>query len=108
MRMGYEDAVVMTNLKNKQKFSQYLYEPNRDFILETILYKLLSIQIYQAILESKASEESARMVAMKNASENSQKITDELNLRYNRLRQAGITSEIIDISLGALAINQDN
>jgi F-type H+-transporting ATPase subunit gamma len=104
---GLEQDIVLPDLTNTKEFSEYLYEPNAGYVLETVLPKLVAVQIFQGILESRASEESSRMVAMKSATDNSTKIRDELNIKYNRARQAGITSEIIDISLGALAVSSD-
>lgn len=87
-----------------ERFVDYKFEPNRSRVLEVILPHLVSVQIYQALLESQASEQSARMVAMKGATDNATKLGEELTLRYNRARQAGITSEIIEIAAGADAV----
>ncbi|PIR75974.1 MAG: ATP synthase F1 subunit gamma [Candidatus Magasanikbacteria bacterium CG10_big_fil_rev_8_21_14_0_10_42_10] len=82
----------------------YLFEPDIDVIVEEVLPRLVEIQLYQGILESSASEHSARMVAMKNASENAGEMIDELNLTYNKARQAAITQEIAEIAGGAAAL----
>jgi len=82
----------------------YEYEPNAQAILEEIVPRFTELQIYQAFLESKASEHSARMVAMRNASENASQLVDDLTLEYNKARQAAITSEILDIVGGAEAL----
>jgi len=82
----------------------YEYEPNAQSILDEIVPRFTELQLYQAILESKASEHSARMVAMRNASDNASQLVDDLTLEYNKARQAAITSEILDIVGGAEAL----
>lgn len=89
---------------DEERFVDYKFEPSRAEVLEVILPHLVSVQIYQALLESQASEQSARMVAMKSATDNATKLGEELTLRYNRVRQAGITNEIIEIAAGAGAV----
>lgn len=83
---------------------EYLFEPAADTVLEKLIPRLLEMQIYQAQLESNASEHSARMVAMKNASDAAADIISDLTLEYNQMRQAGITKEIAEISAGRLAV----
>lgn len=83
---------------------EYLFEPSPDQVLEVLLPRLVEMQIYQALLETNASEHSARMVAMKNASDAASDLTDELTLEFNQLRQAGITKEISEIVAGRLAL----
>ena len=85
---------------------EYKFEPTPDEVLETLLPRLVEMQIYQAVLETNASEHSARMVAMKNASEAANDLIDELNLEYNQLRQANITKEISEIVGGRLALEK--
>lgn len=82
----------------------YEYEPSAQAILEEIVPRFTELQLYQAFLESQASEYSARMVAMRNASENASQLTEDLTLIYNKARQAAITSEILDIVGGAEAL----
>lgn len=82
----------------------YYLEPDLDTIVEEVMPRLVEIQLYQAVLESSASEHSARMVAMKNASENANEVIEELNLEYNKARQASITQEIAEIAGGAAAL----
>ena len=77
---------------------EYLFEPSQDQILKAILPQLTEIQVYQAILEAAASEHSARMVAMRNASENASDILDDLTLIYNQTRQGAITAELSELS----------
>jgi F-type H+-transporting ATPase subunit gamma len=83
---------------------EYLYEPSPEGILDSLLPRLTETQIYQAVLESQASEHSARMVAMRNATENANALVDELTLRLNKARQQSITSELLDIAGGAEAL----
>ena len=83
---------------------QYIFEPDPETVLEAVLPRLLAIAVYQAILENIASEQSARMVAMKAASDNAGKIINELQLIYNKTRQAGITKELSEIVGGAAAV----
>jgi F-type H+-transporting ATPase subunit gamma len=85
--------------------TEYLYEPDRRGILDTLLPRFTELQIYQAILESLASEHSARMVAMRSATENANELLDDLTLTYNRARQEAITKEMLDIVGGAEALS---
>lgn len=80
---------------------EYLIEPDSKNVLDELAPQLVGIEIYDLILEANASEHSARMVAMKNASENALELKDKLALEYNKLRQAGITREISEIVGGA-------
>lgn len=75
----------------------YVFEPSPKEILQWLLPYYIEIEIYQTLLEAKASEHSARMVAMKNASDNAKEIMGDLTLEYNKSRQASITSELLDI-----------
>jgi F-type H+-transporting ATPase subunit gamma len=84
--------------------ADYEYEPSAEGILEEIVPRFTTLQLYQAILESQASEHSARMVAMRNASENAAALVESYTLVYNKARQAAITSEILDIVGGAEAL----
>jgi F-type H+-transporting ATPase subunit gamma len=84
----------------------YIYEPGQYEILEEIVPRFTSLQIYQALLESFASEHAARMVAMKNATDNASELAGGLTLQYNKVRQQGITNEMLDIAGGAEALAQ--
>jgi F-type H+-transporting ATPase subunit gamma len=84
--------------------SDYEYEPNATAILDEIVPRFTELQLYQALLESQASEHSARMVAMRNASDNATTLIGDLTLMYNKARQAAITAEILDIVGGAEAL----
>jgi F-type H+-transporting ATPase subunit gamma len=103
-----EDQVAAEFIKDVPSVTEgsanYEYEPNAQAILDEIVPRFTELQLYQAFLESKASEHSARMVAMRNASDNASELVDDLTLVYNKARQAAITSEILDIVGGAEAL----
>ena len=82
----------------------YIYEPDAQELLDGVLRRYLEAIIYQVVNENMASEQSARMVAMKAASDNAGKIIDELQLIYNKTRQAAITKELSEIVGGAAAV----
>jgi F-type H+-transporting ATPase subunit gamma len=82
----------------------YIYEPEAKAVLEHVLRRYIEALIYQAVAENMASEQSARMVAMKAASDNARSVIDELTLIYNKNRQAGITKELSEIVGGAAAV----
>jgi F-type H+-transporting ATPase subunit gamma len=84
----------------------FLLEPSADALLSAILPRFVEVQIYQAILEAIASEFSARMVAMRNATDNATELIKSLQLGYNKARQATITREIIEVSSGAAALGK--
>jgi F-type H+-transporting ATPase subunit gamma len=84
--------------------AEYFYEPSPQEILESVLPRFTELQVYQAILESLASEHSARMMAMRNATENAEVLVEDLTLSYNKARQQAITGEILDIAGGAEAL----
>lgn len=88
-----------------QGYWDYIYEPDssRD-LLEMLLIRYIESQVYQAVIENIACEQSARMVAMKSATENAGQLIDELQLIYNKARQASITNEIAEIVSGAAAV----
>lgn len=81
-----------------------LFEPSAQEVLEAILPYYVHFQIYQMILDARASEHSARMVAMKNATDNAKQLVKDLTLEYNKLRQAGITQEILEIATAQVAL----
>lgn len=82
----------------------YIYEPGRKAVLAELLPRFVEMQLYHAILESIASEQSARMVAMRNATENAKELIEDLTLMYNKARQDMITRELLDITGGAEAL----
>lgn len=86
--------------------AEYIFEPDPTTLLDNILPRFTELQIYQAVLESLASEHSARMVAMRNATENANDLVGDLTLTYNKVRQEAITKEMLDIAGGAEALAQ--
>jgi len=82
----------------------YLYEPGEAEIINLIVPRFTGLQLYQAVLESMASEHAARMVAMRNATENAHELVEALRLQYNKARQQAITSDMLDIAGGAEAL----
>ncbi len=83
--------------------NQFLFEPSPAAVLEQLLPRYVATRLFHAVLEAKASEESSRMVAMKNATENAGELIDDLTLAYNKVRQSNITREMIEIATGARA-----
>ncbi len=82
----------------------YIYEPSSALVLGELLPRFVEMQVYHAILESIASEQSARMVAMRNATDNANELIQDLTLMYNKARQEAITKELLDITGGAAAL----
>lgn len=82
----------------------YIYEPGQAEILDEIIPRFTALQVYQAVLESLASEHAARMVAMKNATDSATALAEALQLEYNKARQQSITGEMLDIAGGAEAL----
>jgi len=82
----------------------YIYEPDAKELLDGLLTRFIESQVYQAVVENFACEQAARMVAMKSASENAAELINELQLAYNKVRQAGITQELAEIVGGAAAV----
>jgi F-type H+-transporting ATPase subunit gamma len=83
--------------------NQFIFEPNASAVLEQLVPRYVATRLFQAVLEAKASEESSRMVAMKNATENAEDLIEDLTLSYNKVRQSNITREMIEIASGAKA-----
>ncbi|MCK6625619.1 MAG: ATP synthase F1 subunit gamma [Anaerolineae bacterium] len=109
IRPGAVESKVMSEYLGQEitmSTAEYLYEPNPTTLLDTILPRFTELQIYQAFLEARASEESARMVAMRNATENANELIGDLTLVYNKARQDAITKELLDIAGGAEALAQ--
>lgn len=103
--LGFIDkAKKQVEVDKKQIDYEYLFEPSPDIVLDQMLYRLIELQIYQALLESNASEHSARMIAMRNASDAAGDMIDDLTLTFNQARQQAITSELADISSGTAAV----
>ncbi|MFH1634838.1 MAG: ATP synthase F1 subunit gamma [Chloroflexota bacterium] len=93
------------NTKTRQT-ATYIYEPGQEEILDEIVPRFTALQVYQAVMESIASEHAARMVSMKNATDNANELSAALQLEYNKARQQSITSEMLDIAGGAEALVQ--
>ncbi len=105
---GTESKVMAEHLTPQYtaRSVEYLYEPDPNTLLDTILPRFTELQIYQAVLEALASEHSARMVAMRNATENAKDLISDLTLTYNKVRQDAITKEMLDIAGGAEALTK--
>ncbi len=90
--------------KAKAKSVDYIFEPNKEEIVEDLIPKSLKIQLYKAVLDSNASEHGARMTSMHKATDNAKELLKALKLSYNKARQAAITNEILEIGGGAAAL----
>jgi F-type H+-transporting ATPase subunit gamma len=90
-----DDIQAVEGVQNQK---EYTFEPSQAQVLNEVIPSLTEVQIYQAVLESAASEHSARMVAMRNATDNASEILGDLTLTYNQTRQAGITAELSELS----------
>jgi F-type H+-transporting ATPase subunit gamma len=100
------DERLAQSAEERRAYSwDYLYEPDPQRVIDELMTRYVEALIYQAVAENMASEQSARMVAMKSASDNAKKLIDELQLVYNKTRQAGITKEISEIVGGAAAVS---
>ena len=82
----------------------HIFEPNAEVVLDSVLPYYISYQVFQMILDARASEHSARMVAMKNATDNANQFIKDLTLEYNKMRQAGITTELLEIATAQMAL----
>ena len=88
----------------KKSELEYLFEPNAASVLGSLLPHYVNFQVFQFLLEAKASEHSSRMVAMKNATDNAKQLIKDLTLEYNKLRQANITKELLEITTAQMAM----
>ena len=93
------------SLASAEKVTDYLFEGDQEALIGSLAEKIIRMQIYQMFLESNASEQSSRMVAMKNASEAAGEMIDDLTLVFNKARQSNITREISEISAGMASVN---
>jgi F-type H+-transporting ATPase subunit gamma len=108
----FEEIPIGANVEDIQTSAQehrgpeptYIYEPSQQVLVDEIVPRLTELQIYQAVVESLASEHAARMVSMRNATENAVELADALTLEYNKARQLAITSDMLDIAGGAEAL----
>jgi F-type H+-transporting ATPase subunit gamma len=100
---------VSTSVHGEEKLvkgtTEFLFEPSAQAVLGALLPHYLNFRVYQVLLEAKASEQSSRMVAMKNATDNAKQIIKDLTLEYNKLRQANITKELLEITSAAMAMS---
>lgn len=96
--------IVASEEKTLDHYWDYIYEPDARELLELLLKRYIESQVYQGAVENNACEQAARMVAMKNASENAGDVINELQLAYNKARQASITQELAEIVAGAAAV----
>jgi F-type H+-transporting ATPase subunit gamma len=104
LELGGEGRVQDFEHKSNGPAAAYEYEPDKRGILDEIIPRFTALQVYQAILESQASEHAARMIAMRNATDNAKELVGALQLAYNKVRQQGITNDILDIVGGAEAL----
>lgn len=108
-RQALEEMIIGLERQTKETLEsekplEYLFEPSPERVLSLLLPRLTEMQIYQAALEAVASEHSARMFAMRNATENATELINDFTLTYNSLRQASITAELAEISAGRAAL----
>ena len=96
--------IVPEQVEDKGYQVDYIYEPSEEAILDDLLKRYMSVEVYRAFLESSASEHGARMTSMDNATRNAGDMIDSLTLFYNRSRQAYITKELIEVVNGAEAL----
>jgi F-type H+-transporting ATPase subunit gamma len=104
LELDGEGRVMDYEHKSSGPAAAYEYEPDMRVILDEIIPRFTALQIYQAILESQASEHAARMIAMRNATDNAKELVGALQLAYNKVRQQAITNDILDIVGGAEAL----
>jgi F-type H+-transporting ATPase subunit gamma len=83
----------------------FIFEPDPESVLDFVLPQYVRFQVFQMLVDTRASEHSARMVAMKSATDNAKQIVKDLTLEYNKVRQAGITTELLEITTAQLAVN---
>jgi F-type H+-transporting ATPase subunit gamma len=95
---------VEESSENKDPMLGYLFEPTPEAVLDVMLPYYVQFQIFQMVLDARASEHSARMVAMKNATDNAKQFIKDLTLEYNKMRQASITTELLEISTAQMAV----
>jgi F-type H+-transporting ATPase subunit gamma len=98
------DKFDQTDAEKKAYGWDYIYEPDAKAVVDELLVRYVEAIVYQAVTENMSSEQSARMVAMKSASDNAKKVIDDLQLTYNKARQAAITKELSEIVGGAAAV----
>ncbi len=97
-------TAVHDEAKLEKSALEFIFEPGAHEVLGALLPHYLNYRAYQILLEAKASEQSSRMVAMKNATDNAKQLIKDLTLEYNKLRQANITKELLEITSAAMAM----
>jgi F-type H+-transporting ATPase subunit gamma len=102
---GEENWVDLPSLHLERNWSRFVIEPSEDAILDFIIPQLVTVQVFHAMLDALASEQASRMIAMKNATENADKLGESLLLSFNHIRQEGITRELSEIAAGAEALS---
>ena len=102
--MGAEDQDNNATDGSNDPMGGYIFEPTAEAVLDVILPYYLQYEVFQMILDARASEHSARMVAMKNATDNAKQFIKDLTLEYNKMRQASITTELLEISTAQMAV----
>ena len=102
----FEKLLPLEFEKSELEDSDRLYEPDKDALVNSLIPRHLNIQVWKYLLESYASEQAARMVAMENATENAEEMKKDLTMEFNKARQAAITKEILEIVGGAEALKQ--
>lgn len=103
-RSGGSASASNTQVQDAQGALEYAFEPGVSEVLGGILPHYVHFQVYQMMLDARASEHSARMVAMKNATDNAKQLIKDLTLEYNKIRQASITTELLEISTAQMAL----
>lgn len=99
-----QDGLGIANKRGLNDSNEFLFEPSFGAVLDYALIHHIDTQIYQSLLETKASEHSARMIAMQNATNNAQDLVEDLKLTYNQVRQSAITTQILEIASGSAAL----
>ncbi len=98
-----EEQAAAEKPKEQGQGYDYIFEPSPKALMERLMVYFIDFRVAQILLEAKASEHSARMVAMKNATDNAKDLIDDLTLEYNKIRQASITKELLEITSAAMA-----
>ena len=102
--VGNDAAMEAAKKEAGPNCPSYLFEPSPKEVLDVALPMFVNYQVYQMVLESRASEHSARMVAMKSATDNAKQLVKDLTLQYNKVRQAAITNELLEITTAMKAL----
>jgi len=103
-KIGSATVQVEGSAEDVDPMLGYIFEPSAEVVLDAMLPYYIQYQVFQMILDARASEHSARMVAMKNATDNANQFIKDLTLEYNKMRQAGITTELLEIATAQMAL----